>query len=58
MLVGGEILEEQTPGFDDRAVSAEAEFGIEVARSPGVKLRASGFAQEFTVISLPAGQVD
>src|SRR5262245_2209570 len=57
-LVERQILEKQPPGFDDRAVSAEAEFGIEVARSPGVKLRAPGLAQKFTVIGLPASQVD
>src|SRR4029079_15882076 len=42
MRVGDEIFEEQSPGFDDGAVAAETEFGINTARSPGVQLRVSG----------------
>src|SRR5215468_9899286 len=57
-LVERQILEEQSPGDGYRAVSADAEFGVVVARSPGVKLRVPGLAQEFAVVRLPAGQVN
>src|SRR5262245_8889613 len=57
-LVERQILEEQSPGFHDRSVSADAEFGVDVARSPGVKLRVAGPAQKFSVIGLPSSQAD